>query len=54
MSCLPDAMSDPESAATGALMRPETLRRYTAEAGFQETRILPFHTPLFRLYRLIP
>ena len=54
MSCLPDAMGDPESAATGALMRPETLRRYAAEAGFQETRILPFHTPLFRFYRLIP
>jgi len=54
MSCLPDAMGDPESAATGALMRPETLRRYAAEAGFQETRVLPFHTPLFRFYRLIP
>jgi 2-polyprenyl-3-methyl-5-hydroxy-6-metoxy-1,4-benzoquinol methylase len=54
MSCLPDAMGDPQSAATGAVMRPATLRRYAAEAGFRETEILPFHTSLFRFYRLIP
>ncbi|WP_371403360.1 class I SAM-dependent methyltransferase [Kribbella sp. NBC_00662] len=54
MSCLPDAMGDPESAATGALMRPDTLRRYATEAGFSETQVLPFHTDLFRFYRLIP
>ncbi|WP_327636013.1 methyltransferase domain-containing protein [Kribbella sp. NBC_00482] len=54
MSCLPDAMGDPESAATGAVMRPATLRRYATEAGFQEIQILPFHTSLFRFYRLIP
>jgi 2-polyprenyl-3-methyl-5-hydroxy-6-metoxy-1,4-benzoquinol methylase len=54
MSCLPDAMGDPESAATGAVMRPATLRRYATEAGFQEMQILPFHTSLFRFYRLIP
>ncbi|MET9275968.1 methyltransferase domain-containing protein [Kribbella sp. NPDC003557] len=54
MSCLPDAMGDPESAATGAVMRPTTLRRYATEAGFQEVQILPFRTTLFRFYRLIP
>lgn len=54
MSCLPDAMGDPESAATGAVMRPETLRRYAEEAGFSDTQVLPFHTSLFRFYRLIP
>jgi ubiquinone/menaquinone biosynthesis C-methylase UbiE len=54
MSCLPDAMGDPESAATGAVMRPATLRRYATEAGFQEVQDLPFHTSLFRFYRLIP
>ncbi|MFD3406605.1 class I SAM-dependent methyltransferase [Kribbella sp. NPDC058693] len=54
MSCLPDAMGDPDSAATGALMRPDTLRRYATEAGFTETQVLPFHTDLFRFYRLIP
>jgi len=54
MSCLPEAMGDPETAATGAVMRPATLRRYATEAGFAETRILPFQTALFRFYRLIP
>ncbi|MGW6197027.1 class I SAM-dependent methyltransferase [Kribbella sp. NPDC055110] len=54
MSCLPEAMGDPESAATGALMRPATLRRYATEAGFQEVQDLPFQTSLFRFYRLIP
>jgi hypothetical protein len=47
-------MGDPETAATGAVMRPATLRRYATEAGFAETRILPFQTALFRFYRLIP
>lgn len=54
MSCLPDAMGDPESAATGAVMRPSTLRRYATDAGFQELQVLPFHTPLWRFYRLVP
>jgi ubiquinone/menaquinone biosynthesis C-methylase UbiE len=54
MSCLPDAMGDPESAATGAVMRPDTLRRYATEAGFSQTEVLPFQTDLFRFYRLIP
>lgn len=54
MSCLPDAMGDPQSAATGAVMRPSTLRRYATEAGFQETQVLPFHTEYWRFYRLVP
>jgi 2-polyprenyl-3-methyl-5-hydroxy-6-metoxy-1,4-benzoquinol methylase len=54
MSCLPGAMGDPESAATGAVMRPDTLRRYADEAGFQETQVLPFQTEYWRFYRLIP
>jgi ubiquinone/menaquinone biosynthesis C-methylase UbiE len=54
MSCLPDAMGDPESAATGAVMRPDTLRRYATDAGFSEVQVLPFRTSLFAFYRLIP
>ncbi|WP_350274938.1 methyltransferase domain-containing protein [Kribbella sp. HUAS MG21] len=54
MSCLPSAMGDPETAATGAVMRPATLRRYATEAGFRETQVLPFQTTYFRFYRLIP
>jgi hypothetical protein len=47
-------MGDPESAATGAVMRPATLRRYATEAGFRETQVLPFQTTYWRFYRLIP
>jgi 2-polyprenyl-3-methyl-5-hydroxy-6-metoxy-1,4-benzoquinol methylase len=54
VSCLPYAMGDPETAATGAVMRPETLRRYAAEAGFGEVEILPVETDFWRFYRLLP
>jgi 2-polyprenyl-3-methyl-5-hydroxy-6-metoxy-1,4-benzoquinol methylase len=39
--CLPDGMADPPSAATGTVMRPDTLRRYAREAGLGTFEILP-------------
>lgn len=54
VACLPDAMGDPRTAATGAVLRPATLRRYATAAGFREVEILPVQTPFWRLYRLIP
>jgi SAM-dependent methyltransferase len=54
VSCLPDAMGDPESAATGAVMRPDTLRAYALEAGFREARSLPIETEFWAFYRLDP
>jgi SAM-dependent methyltransferase len=54
VSCLPDAMGDPETAATGAVMRPPTLRRYAHEAGFERVRILPVETEYWCFYRLDP
>jgi 2-polyprenyl-3-methyl-5-hydroxy-6-metoxy-1,4-benzoquinol methylase len=54
VSCLPGAMDDPGTAATGAVMRPATLRRYAGEAGFRDTEVLPIETPYWRFYRLIP
>ena len=54
VSCLPDAMGDPQTAATGAVMRPSLLRRYAAEAGFSDVEILPIVTDFWRFYRLIP
>ena len=54
VSCLPDAMGDPQTAATGAVMRPDTLRRYAAEAGFGEVEILPIEPDVWRFYRLRP
>ena len=54
VSCLPYAMGDPETAATGAVMRPATLRRYAAEAGFRDVEILPLRSDSWRFYRLNP
>jgi SAM-dependent methyltransferase len=54
VSCLPDAMGDPETAATGAVMRPSTLRSYAREAGFQGVDVLPIETEYWRFYRLVP
>ena len=54
ISCLPSAMGDPLTAATGAVMRPSTLRRYATAAGFNEIDVLAIETGPFRFYRLIP
>ena len=54
VSCLPGAMGDPKTAATGAVMRIGTLRRYAAEAGFGSVEVLPIDTPEWRFYRLHP
>lgn len=53
MSCLPSAMGDPESAGTGAVMRPDTLRRYATEAGFGDVRLLPIEDKGWRFYQLV-
>jgi 2-polyprenyl-3-methyl-5-hydroxy-6-metoxy-1,4-benzoquinol methylase len=54
VSCLPGAMGDPQTAATGAVMRTATLRRFAEEAGFRTVEILPIETPTWRFYRLHP
>ncbi|MFG1819388.1 methyltransferase domain-containing protein [Kribbella sp. NPDC049174] len=54
LSCLPDAMGDPQTAATGAVMRPSVLRRYATEAGFRDLEVLPIRNDYLRFYRLIP
>ena len=53
LSCLPSAMGDPETAATGTVMRVATLRRYATEAGFSDVEILPITTDYWRFYRLV-
>jgi 2-polyprenyl-3-methyl-5-hydroxy-6-metoxy-1,4-benzoquinol methylase len=50
ISCLPNAMGDPQTAATGAVMRPSTLRRYATAAGFSEVDVLAIDTGPFRFY----
>jgi 2-polyprenyl-3-methyl-5-hydroxy-6-metoxy-1,4-benzoquinol methylase len=54
VACLPGAMGDPQTAATGAVLRPATLRRYAEEAGFSEVQILPLETENWRFYQLRP
>jgi hypothetical protein len=41
VSCLPAVMGDPQTAATGAVMRPATLRRYAQQAGFRNAEVPP-------------
>jgi 2-polyprenyl-3-methyl-5-hydroxy-6-metoxy-1,4-benzoquinol methylase len=53
LHCLPVGMAEQPSAATGAVMRPDTLRRYAREAGFPEVEILPVEHDLRRFYRLV-
>jgi hypothetical protein len=45
-------MVDQPSAATGTVMRADTLRRYAEEAGFQQVEVLPVEHDFFRFYRL--
>jgi len=55
VQCLPGAMAEEPSAATGTVMRPSTLRRYAREAGFADVEILPIENdPVRRWYRLVP
>jgi predicted O-methyltransferase YrrM len=53
VSCLPGAMGDPQTAATGAVMRPSVLRHYALQAGFGEVEVLPIYTDYWRFYRLL-
>jgi 2-polyprenyl-3-methyl-5-hydroxy-6-metoxy-1,4-benzoquinol methylase len=53
VSCLPAAMGDPGTAATGAVMRPATLARYAREAGFRSVEVLPLEARTWRFYRLV-
>ncbi|HEX9775380.1 MAG TPA: class I SAM-dependent methyltransferase [Actinomycetota bacterium] len=55
LCCLPAGLSDEPSAATGTVMRPDTLRRYAGEAGFGATTVLDqIEHPMLRFYRLDP
>lgn len=51
--CLPDGMSHQPSAATGTVMRPDVLRTYARQAGFDDIEVLPIDNDLWRFYRLV-
>jgi ubiquinone/menaquinone biosynthesis C-methylase UbiE len=52
--CLPNGMAEQPSAATGTVMRAETMQRYAEAAGFSSVTVLPIEHELFRFYRLKP
>lgn len=54
LSCLPDSMATPGSAALGTVLRPDTVRRLAAEAGFGAVEVLPVEHRSWRFYRLLP
>jgi hypothetical protein len=54
LHCLPASMTHPGSAATGTLMRPDTLRAYARAAGLATVEVLPVDSVAFRLYLLRP
>lgn len=54
LCCLPDGRSRNPSAATGTVMRPDTLRDYARAAGYGDIEILPLPHDFFRCCRLLP
>ena len=52
LHCLTVAMADGAEEGTGTVFRPDTLRAYAAEAGFQDVEVLPIENDLWRFYRL--
>jgi hypothetical protein len=54
LHCLPQAMGFPDSAQTGTVIKPSTVRRYAEEAGFSSVDVLDIENPQLRFYRLNP
>jgi 2-polyprenyl-3-methyl-5-hydroxy-6-metoxy-1,4-benzoquinol methylase len=52
LCCLPSAMDDHSSAATGTVMRRATFEAYAREAGFGGVSVLPIEHDFLRFYRL--
>ncbi len=54
-TCLPAAMTERPTAATGTVIREETMRRYAADAGFSSTeRLDQPELEMLRFYELTP
>src|SRR5262245_8586771 len=54
LHCLAVGLLDSDSAGTGTMLRPNTLRRYAADAGFTRVDVLPIDNPFWRFYQLRP
>jgi SAM-dependent methyltransferase len=53
LHCLAVGLLDADSAGTGTVMRPETVRAYASEAGFSRVDVLPIEHDFWRFYRLV-
>ncbi len=54
LHCLAVGMLDEDSAGTGTVIRPDTVRAYAREAGFGRVDVLPIEHDFWRFYRLLP
>ena len=54
LHCLAVGLLDDDSAGTGTVIRPETVRTYAREAGFTRIEVLPIEHDFWRFYRLMP
>lgn len=54
LHCLPQAMSFPDAAGTGTIIKPSVLSEYAERAGYRQVEVLPIENPQFRFYRLAP
>jgi SAM-dependent methyltransferase len=52
LHCLAVGLLDKDSAGTGTVMRPDTVRTYAEEAGFAHVDVLPLEHDFWRFYRL--
>lgn len=54
LHCLAVGMLDDDSAGTGTVIRPDTVRSYASQAGFTRVDVLPIEHDFWRFYRLVP
>ncbi|MFC4784986.1 class I SAM-dependent methyltransferase [Nocardioides sp. MAHUQ-72] len=52
LHCLPATWAESSSVVNGTVLRPGTLRRWVAEAGFERFEVLPVEHPFWRFHRL--
>lgn len=52
LHCLPATMAEASHTANGTVLRPDTVRRWAADAGFGSAATLPVENPLWHFYRL--
>jgi SAM-dependent methyltransferase len=54
LHCLAVGTMHADSAGTGTVIRPDTVRAYATEAGFSRVDVLPIEHDFWRFYRLVP